>query len=179
MKPREQLAILTAIKKAVDQRIKDIRAVADEELLDAYYDDGVEKLALKIDNQKVGDFTVTFTKEGYTIEDQDALNDFALDYGMAYFYSYIDPDKMEDAISYLNEFEPSFIKSGIKLYDDWDKAINYIDGECTYMDSGVIIPGLKYKPREVKTTMVRGCKPEDVLPITRRLGGVDNLLLGE
>lgn len=179
MKPTEQLAILTALKKAVDQRLKEVREVANEELLDAYDDLGAEKIALKVDGQKVGDFTITFTSEGYKVTDQDALNDFALDYGLAYFTPVIDPEQLEEAIMYLNEHRPEFVKTEIKLYQDWDKAVYYVDGECVYQDSGMVIPGIEYKPREIKTTMVRGCKPEDVLPITRRIGGVDSLLLGE
>lgn len=179
MKTMEQLAILTALKKAVEDRLKEVRQVAKEELEDAYYDMGVEKIALKIDGQKVGDFTITYNSEGYEITDKEALNEFALDYGLGYFVSEIKPECMDQAIKVLNEYDPFLVRTEIKLYDGWDKSVYFVDGECVFQDSGMVIPGLKYKPKEVKTAMVRGCKPEDVLPITRRLGGVDNLLLGE
>ncbi|MFQ9179682.1 MAG: hypothetical protein ACLR3C_06990 [Eggerthella lenta] len=51
------------------------------------------------------------------------------------------------------------------------------DAVC-YMDSGKIA-GVEYRPKLAKGTMVRGCKPDDVVPILRGLpGGVDALLLG-
>lgn len=177
MKPTEQLAVLTALKKAVDDRIKDIREVCNEELLDDYEEDGVLKKALKVGGVKVGDFVVTMSKEGYVITDKEALNEFALDYGFASFYSEIDPEHMDDAISFVSSKHPDWVKLKIRLSDGWERGITYIDGECCYMDSGMIIPGIEYVPPKVKGTMVRGCKPEDVIPITRRLGGVDQLLL--
>lgn len=177
MKPTEQLAILTALKKAVDSRIKEVRAVADEEILDAYDDFGVEKIALKLEDQKVGDFIITFTSEGFEITDNDALSEFALDYGLGCYIDQIDDSKYNEVISYLREFAPQYIKRKVALYDGWEKYIYFVDGECVYKDSGMVVPGLEHKPRKIKSTMVRGCKPEDVLPITRRLGGVDQLLL--
>lgn len=177
MRPTEQLAILTALKKAIDQRIKDVRQVADEELLDAYDDIGVEKLALKVDKQKVGNLIITFSKEGYVIEDQDKLEEFALDYGLADIYTTIDPDKYDEAVSLIASMAPELLTRKTVLCDDWDKAVYFADGECVFQDSGMIIPGIKYQPSKIKNTMVRGCNPEDVLPVVKRLGGVDQLLL--
>lgn len=177
MKITEELAILTAFKKAVDDRIKEVRSVANEELRDAYDDMGYEKMALKIDGQKVGDFIISFTKEGYKITDESALNEFALDYGFANIYKTIKEDRFDEAVSFLASMAPEFIALKIKRTDDWDKGITYIDGECCYLDSGMIIPGIEYVPRKPKNTMVKGCNPKDVLPITQRLGGIDKLLL--
>ena len=48
MNVNEQLAVLTALKKAVDERLKEVRSGADEAMRDAYEEDGVEKKALKV-----------------------------------------------------------------------------------------------------------------------------------
>ncbi|MFQ9179683.1 MAG: hypothetical protein ACLR3C_06995 [Eggerthella lenta] len=54
MNVNEQLAVLTALKKAVDERLKEVRSGADEAMRDAYEEDGVEK-ALKVCGEKVGE----------------------------------------------------------------------------------------------------------------------------
>lgn len=177
MKPTEKLAILTALKKAVDDELKNVREIANEELLDAYEDIGAEKLALKVEGQKVGDFIISFSKESYEITDQNALNEFALDYGFGKEVFEIKPEKYNDAIAYIGAIAPDAVTKKVELSRDWEKGITYIDGECCYLDSGMVIPGIKYVPKMMKNTSVRGCKPEDVLPIMRRIGGIDSLLL--
>ena len=51
--------------------------------------------------------------------------------------------------------------------------------KATFLDSGMAVPGLTFTGQTVKNTQVRGCKPEDVAPIIRQLGGIDALLLPE
>ena len=58
MNVNEQLAVLTALKKAVDERLKEVRSGADEAMRDAYEEDGVEKKALKVCGEKVGELVV-------------------------------------------------------------------------------------------------------------------------
>ena len=177
MKNTEQLAVLVALEKAVKEKIKAVRQLADDEILEAYDDMGVEKIALKLDGTKVGDLTISFTKESYEVTDQEALNDFFADYGMVSVTKEIAPEYHNDAMALISNEMPEAIREKVTPLAGWDKCIEYVDGECTFYDSGMVIPGIKMVPRMVKNTMVRGCKPEDVIPITQRLGGFEQLLL--
>ncbi len=185
MKPTEQLAILTAIKKAVDERIKHVRTDVDDHLKDAYDDDGIEKIALKVGGIKVGEILVTYQAEGFAITDREAFNGFALDYGLGTIKRTIRPDMMETCIKALESvFEPEVLAEAVQddviLSKDWEKSMTPCGGMVAFMDTGVVVPGMVHRPKAPKGTMVRGCKPDDVLPILRELpGGVEQLLLGD
>ena len=95
MNVNEQLAVLTALKKAVDERLKEVRSDADEAMRDAYEEDGVEKKALKVCGEKVGELVVTFASDGYEVSDRKAFEEFAVDYGLASVKRSIRPDMMD------------------------------------------------------------------------------------
>lgn len=180
MNPNEKLAILTALKKKIDEEIKTTREVVDDELFGDYEEIGVEKIALKVGGKKVGEHLITFTKEGYEVTNKDELDEFLLDYGMAYVKKEINPEKMTEAVSLLTTYCPEVLRDKVVPMNDWDKCITYIGGECYFYDSGTLVPGIRYVPVQTKNTMVRGCKPEDVFPIiSKQLGGFNQLLLGE
>lgn len=184
MNNTEKLAVLTALEKAVKDRMKDVRSEADADLMDAYDENGYEKKAVKLNGQKVGEHIVTFRKEGYEITDRAAFEEFALDYGLAEQRRYIAPDFMESAIKALEAaFEPEVLDGAIVteivLSGDWELAMERVGDAVCYMDSNMVVPGVAYRPKEVKGTMLRGCRPEDVVPIISALpGGVESLLLG-
>lgn len=180
-----KLAALTAMEKAVKEQIKQVRSDANAELMDAYDDLGVEKLALKLGGQKVGEFVVTFNAEGFEVTDQEAFGEFALDYGMAEVRRTIRPEMMESAIRALEGvFEPDVLAEAVEttvvLHPDWEKGMTNVGGVVQYMDSGMNVPGVKVRPKTVKSTMVRGCKPAEVLPLvaTELPSGANGLLLG-
>lgn len=177
----EKLAVLTALQKAVKDQITEVRAEADSEMYQLYSDDRITKRALKLGDTKVGDYLVSETKESYTIEDNEAFEDFALTYGFADEVKIIDPSKMLEAIAFLQENNPTMIASEIVIDGNWEKAVTNTCGIATYLDTGLAIPGVKINPPTYKNTQVRGCKPEDVLPaLQRSLDGmsVTQFLLG-
>lgn len=185
MKATEKLAVLTAMKKAVDVALKDARAEADDMLADAYEDMGVEKMALKLNGDKVGELLVTFTKDGFEITDEgrEEFEAFALDYGMAEIRRTIRPDMMESAIRALeNVFSPEVLAETVQetvvVHPDWEKAMENVGGVVQYMDSGMNVPGVRVVPRRAKGTMVRGCEPDKVIPIVNQLPDAATLLLG-
>lgn len=185
MNPMEQLAVLTAMEKAVKDRIKCVRDDCNRSLLQNHDDMGVEKVAMKVCGSKVGDMTVTFNADGFAVVDREAFEEFAVDYGLATKRKRIRPEMMESAIKAIEgAFEPDVAAEVIEEYTalspDWEKAMERGNGCVLYMDSGMPVPGVEYRPKRVKGTMVRGCKPDDVLPLLRSLpGGIDGLLLGE
>lgn len=180
----EKLAVLTAMEKAVKDAIREVRTEANADLLDAYDEMGVEKLALKLDGQKVGDFIVTFNAEGFEITDQEAFEEFALDYGLATTKRTIPARTMSVAINALARIVPpsdldDYLETEVVLDRYWERALTNSAGVVTYLDSGMPVPGVAVRPRTVKGTMVRECKPEKVLPIAAGLkdGGINALLL--
>ena len=185
MEPMEQLAVLTAMEKAVKDRIREVRAECNDKMLGTYDSIGAEKIALKVCGTKVGDMTVTFHSEGFAVTDEEAFGEFAVDYGLATKRKRIRPEMMESAIKAIESaFEPDVAAEAIEEYTalspDWEKAMERGNGCVLYMDSGMPVPGVEYRPKRVKGTMVRGCKPDEVLPLLRSLpGGIDGLLLGE
>ena len=176
MNVNEQLAVLTALKKAVDERLKEVRSGADEAMRDAYEEDGVEKKALKVCGEKVGELVVTFASDGF--------EEFAVDYGLASVKRSIRPDMMDSCIKALESvFDAEVLEEAVRetvvVSADWEKSMSRVGDAVCYMDSGMVVPGVEYRPKLAKGTMVRGCKPDDVVPILRGLpGGVDALLLG-
>lgn len=183
MKPTEKLAVLTAMKKALDVALKEARAEADDLLADAYEDMGVEKMALKLNGDKVGELLVTFTKDGFEISNPAEFEEWALDYGLAEVRRTIRPDMMESVIRALeNVFSPEVmaetVEEKVVIHPDWELAMENVGGVVQYMDSGMNVPGVRISPRRVKGTMVRGCEPDKVIPIVNQLPEAATLLLG-
>lgn len=185
MDVNEKLAILTALKKAVEDRLKEVRSEADADMREAYEEDGVEKKAIKVAGEKVGEIIVTYASDGYEISDRKAFEAFALDYGLATVKRTIKPDMMESCIKALEGvFDPEVmseaVQETVEVSGDWEKAMERAGDAVCYMDSGMIVPGVEYRPKLAKGTMVRECKPDRVLPMLHAMpGGVEALLLGD
>lgn len=180
----EELAVLTAMEKAVKDRIRDVRSEANASIMDAYEGMGVEKLALKVGEQKVGEFIVTFAKEGFEVTDPAAFEEFALDYGLASQRRAIRPDMVATAIKALEgAYDAELVAEVVEtvtVYDpEWERAMTNVGGIACYMDSGQPVPGVEVRPKRVKGTMVRDCKPAAVFPVVANLpGGFNGYLLG-
>lgn len=179
MKTTEQLAVLTALQKMVKGRLDEVRREADDDLLDAYDEDGVTKRALKIGGVKVGDHIVVMTTGTWEIEDSAAFEEFALDYGIGTIERSIKPEYIPRVLEILVCELPEAIEETVKLDPKWQSCLTNTGGVATFMDSGLRVPGVTYVGQQVKNTQVRGCKPEDVAPIIASLGGIDALLLPE
>lgn len=174
----EQLAMLTALQKAVKEKLDEVRAEADASMLESYEDDGVVKKALKVGGMKVGDYIVVLTADDWAVTDEEALEDFALTYGFATSKLAIKPECMDAAVKLIESTDPFMLNETVTLSKDWKKLLTNTGGTATYLDSGEIVPGVAPLPPRVKCTQVRGCKPEDVVPQLQQLGGIDQLLLG-
>ena len=186
MTPAARLAVLTAFENAVKDQIKIARAEVDAGAWAMYEDMGVEKTAMKIDGEKVGEVIMTFAKEGWDVTDPAAFEDFALDYGFAKVRRTIRPDMADSVISALrdagftDEVLADVVIEETSVDADWERYVTNVGGVPTFLDSGHPIPGIALRPKRPKGTMVRGCKPADVIPMVNRLeGGMSALLLGE
>lgn len=184
MNANEQLAVLTSIKKMVDDRIKVVRAEVDKEFYQQADVLGVEKVGLKVNGEKVGDLILTYHKEGFNVTDRDAFEDFALTYGLATIKSSIRPEMVGAVIKVIEgAIEPEhvrdFVKEEVVLAGDWEEKLTRAGDAVFLADSGLVVPGVSYRPKAVKGTQVRGCSPEQVTPILQAMpGGITALLLG-
>ena len=182
--PIEKLPMLVALEKVVKDEIKAVRRECDGDLLDTYEDEGYERKALRVGNVKVGDFSVTFNSDGFDIVDREAFEDFALEYGMASERRRIRPDMEQSIIRYLeNNLDPDVyaeaLETEVVLDPDWEKGMEMVCGVVQYMDSGLNVPGVEFRPKTVKGTRVTGCRPADVLPLMQQMeGGVTGFLTG-
>lgn len=175
----EQLAMLTALQKAVKQKLDEVRTEADASMLESYEDDGVVKKALKVGGVKVGDYIVVLTADDWAVTNEAALEDFALCNGLAETRLSIKPECMAAAVKIVEEIDPFLLTEEVKLAPDWKKYLTNTGGVATFLDTNQAVPGVAPAPPRVKCTQVRGCKPEDVVPQMQRLGGIDALLLGD
>lgn len=174
---RQQLAVLTAIEKAAAEKKKEIRAKCDEDLFGLYEEDGIEKVAIKIGDTEVGKFILTFESDGYEITDREAFEDFALTYGLAEERKSIYASHMGVAVRLLEQEDPSGIETRVVVNKDWQDHLHHVGDAVTFMDSDMVVPGVRYVPKRPKGTQLRGCSFEAVAPPLRALGGIDALLL--
>lgn len=179
MRLNEELAVLTALQKLVKKRLDEVRAEADADLRAAFDDDGVTKRALKLGGMRVGDHIVVLTSTKWTVEDKAAFEDFALTYGFATIEKSVRPERMAEAIGFLETEMPEAIAETVKVDPKWEDYVENVAGTPMFMDSGMTVPGIRFTGQKYKNTQVRGCNPEMVAPILHQLGGVEALLLGE
>ena len=180
----EQLAAITALEKWCKTAKEEIREKADANLAEKYEEDGVEKMALKVNGQKVGEFIVTFTNEGFDVVDQEIFQDFCLSNGLATISRSIRPTMMHAAIKVIEgSIEPEhvsdFIQEEIVVASDWGNYMSNVGGRVFFFDTDVEVPGVVFRPRRPKGTQVRKCEPETVFPLLQAMdGGINGLLMG-
>lgn len=187
MKPNinEQLAVITALEKWCKEKKVEIREQADQNLALMYESNDVEKMALKVNGEKVGDLIVVFHKEGFDITDREAFEDFCLSYGLATVKRTIRPEMVGAAIKVIEgAIEPDhwrdFLQEEVVLVGDWENYMVNVGGKVLFCDSGMEVPGVAFRPRRPKGTQVRKCEHEVVIPLLQAMpGGINSLLLGD
>lgn len=172
----EELAILTALKKTLDAKLKEVRAEVDDDMAMAYRDDGVEKKALKVGDRKVGNIILVMAKDDYAITDREAFEDFALGNGFASRVETIRPEDMHEAVLALKEDHGDLVSEEVMVDDGWRKYAEPLGDSVVIAGTDHIIPGVKHVAPHPKYTMIKDCKPEVVLPLVS--GDVYGRLLG-
>lgn len=173
----QEAAILTAIQKAIKTRLDECRTKADANLEEAYLADGIDRIRVHIGGAEVGTFSLRFSKDGYTVTDKAAFDDFLLLNGMGHEKKSIKPEYMQMAVDLVEKDHPEAIQVDVSIDKDCEKLIRNIDDVCVVGDTTEVIPGIKPKPSEVIGTTLKGCEPSAVIP---QLQGVhvNELLLG-
>lgn len=179
MSSTQDLAVITALDKAVKARAKEVRAEADEGLMSIYEDMGVEKVELRVGDAPVGTLQVTYASEGYEVTDMGAFAEFGLANGMAVERKSIKPEYMDTAVKIIEAKLPEAIETTIEPVKDLGKMLDNVGDDIVAYGTSEVVPGVSWRPKRAKGTMVRGCDPAEVIPLLQALpGGVDQLLLG-
>lgn len=188
-----KVAALTALKKLVDDRLGPEREELDAEMADMFEGQGVERAALRVGGEKVGELGVAYSPARFEVYDVE---------GMAETAPYlvreerrIAPEYMDAVLRHLETaFEPDVLDDMVETrlvpVEGWDKRLMWdADSACAInRETGEVVDGVAYVPRKVKrdrdgriVTRVTGCKPEDVAPLLRAqfgAGGIMGLLEG-
>lgn len=150
----EALAFLIAVDKAIADKLADGKAEARQAILERYGDDGTDRRAIKVNGEKVGTVSVSYSKPkisikpGYEAEALDALASMG-----------------------LTETVP---------VRGWESRLE-IDGERVYVPAtGELADWAMVTPAQAKNATVRGCEPSKVFPAMQaKLSQASALLLGE
>lgn len=144
----ERLALLVAIDKRLSPALKEAKDAARDDLMASYTEDGTDRKAVKVGDEKVGEVGISYSKPAPFIYggcEKEAL-DFLHPLG-------------------LTEEVP---KKG------WEKEFELIGGDVVHKATGEVVAWAGWQPKAPKTASVRGCKPEDVMrAFGPRLGGMD------
>ena len=172
----EALAVLTAMEKAVKERKQQARESVQEDLERNYDATGADRIALKINGEKVGSASlkVTETLEP-RVDDAKAFEDFALANGLARIEKRIAPDMMGSAIQALGcvfskEVMDEVVEIRVVPDEGWRDKVRKM------RDEGIEVPGIAFEPVKAARLTVTGCKPEQVVPLALASGNVSALL---
>lgn len=124
-----------AIKNAEDQW----KVEFDSDMFDAYERGGYKTRDLKLGGKKVGTASLVMKPEGPVIVDRQRFNEWALENGLAY--------------------------TEVKVVKDWEKLCVIVDGVAVLKSTGEEVPGVEIRGERPSHVMIRGCEPEDVMPI--------------
>ncbi len=175
----QKTAILTAVKKSLDNELKRYRVDADNEVLELYEGFGTDRVKIKLGDVEVGSITLCFSSDEFKVDDEAALNEFLLLNGLADEKKSIDPTYMVEVIARIKDDMPQAIVTEIVPNKDFSKLIKRVGETFVIEGTNEVVPGISPAPKTIKGTRITGCKPEDVLPVINTLPGtLDTLLLG-
>lgn len=133
----EELAILTALSKRINDRLKDLKSDTKRELMEMNEVYGVDRRKLKIGEEPVGSVSIVYTTPSATLN----------------------PSKTADALAYLAS---KGLTQEVPV-KGWEKHFTHAGEEVIDADTGEICPFLMWEPSKPKTAMVTGCKAENIL----------------
>lgn len=140
----EQLAFIEALSKQIKKPLSDIKGDTKLDLQDAYRENGVDRRAIQINGEKVGEVSLSYNNPKPVIND------------------------MEKALPFLEEL--GLVE--IHPITGWEKHFSQVGEHAVHSESGAIGEGMYWQGKTPKSASVRGCEPETVFPaIQKKLGG--------
>lgn len=182
----EQLAVLTALRNAIDDEIRKgagVRAEADRRLMDSYGSGGFDRAPLKVCGEKVGTITISMSKAQAAVTDKALFDNWCVSNGMPIDW-YLDEEKIpEEALEELRAAHPEwFFWAPRGKWGKFDRLKPGPNDTVIDPDTGEIVPGVRWHASQPIGTVVRGCKPDEVFDAMRRhgldMGAIGGLLEG-
>lgn len=133
----EKLALLEAMSKKIKPELEHLKGEAKLALMEACRESGIDRKAIMIDGQKVGEIGITYSSAKPVII----------------------PGREKEALEYLWENGMAEItpKKG------WEKCFVRAGSSVVNEENGEICDFLEWAPSIAKTAAVRGCQPDKVL----------------
>lgn len=142
-----------------------LRAELDEAAVALWEEHGVKSKELRVGGQKVG--TLSLTVESMPqVCDAEAWRAWMLGEGYAVEREEVDLGALSERelatlTALAKSLGPHAVRKSFVETADWHKAVAH-DGRGNAVDhDGCVVPGVRWVER-VKSTTVRGCKPQDV-----------------
>lgn len=177
MNQMQRAAVLTALQKAVKQALDKVRGEADAELVDLYDESGADRVKVRLGDEQIATFSVTFDKPGYVVVDKEAFEAFLLRNGMATEACGIREAYIDEAVKLMQRKCPEAIETTVRMRPGFEDLIVNKGGTVVVEGTGEVVPGVEPVPGKVKGTRLTGCDPEKVLPVLQQLpGGVAQVL---
>ena len=133
----EQLATLEALSKRIKPILDDLKSDVRNELLEACKENGVDRKAILVDGQKVGEVGISYSTAKAAIY----------------------PGREKEALEYLTEQG----LTEVVPVKGWEKAFARVGNSVANQETGEILDFLYWEPSVAKSASVRGCQPKAVL----------------
>ena len=133
----ERLALLVAMSKRLSPALTDAKDEARADLMARFAEDGTDRRAIIVGDEKVGEVGVSYSKPA----------------------PFIYAERMADALDFLGavgltERVPA---------KGWEREFERVGGEVVHKETGEAVPWAGWQGKAPKAAAIRGCEPEDVL----------------
>lgn len=179
LSPIQKTAVLTAMQKAVNDKLSEVRPEADEQIKALCENDGVDRINVKLGSEKLGTFSIVFNSDTYEITDRAALDEFLLANGFADSRAHIPVTNMHEAINVIKANAPELLEYETIRTDDWEKYLEREGDDFVVSGTDTLIPGIKPKAQTIKGTQLRGCQPKSLLAALKEMDTFVDALLFE
>lgn len=133
----ERLALLTALDKRIAPVLRDAKADARRELIEAAQRGESDRKPLLVGGVKVGEVAATYSKAAPEIA----------------------PGRRERALDYLRQL--GLVEESPR--QGWETHFERVGAQIVCRDTGEPVDFLDWQPKAVRTAAVRGCDPAEVL----------------
>lgn len=133
----ERLALLVAMSKRLSPALTDAKDEARADLMARFAEDGTDRRAIIVGDEKVGEVGVSYSKPA----------------------PFIYAERMADALDCL---ESVGLTERVPA-KGWEREFERVGGEVVHKETGEVVPWAGWQGKAPKAAAIRGCEPEDVL----------------
>ena len=178
LKPAQQLAVLTAVQKMVKAKLDELRDQVNEQMIDRFEEDGIDRQRLVLDGEEVGKISLKVKDEGWEVTDQDEFFNWLFDNGQLNETHTVKKGCEEEVFQRLSAY-PWLFDLHEEPKKEFTRTFEKLGDSVIVSGTDVIVPGVAPCKAKAAGIMVTGCKPQQVAPIVARIGGLDAMLLGD